>query len=79
MRSQICRQYVQRVAGLCMARLREPESTAQTLQLWIKGPVFYGAKATLNAAETENEVRFRLALHGDPRAALVGQWQDASI
>ncbi|MEI6738375.1 MAG: acyl dehydratase, partial [Pseudomonadota bacterium] len=31
----------QRVVGMCMARLHEPDAATQTLQLWIKGPVFY--------------------------------------
>ena len=58
-----------------MARLRGPESDAQTLELWIKGPLFYGANVVLNAATDELGVQFGLSLDGDRRAALLGRWQ----
>jgi len=64
----------QRVAGMCMTRLRGPESSAQSLQLWIKGPVFYGAKVVLNAAKIDLGVGFGLSLDGDHRVALMGRW-----
>jgi hypothetical protein len=67
----------QRVAGMCMARLRGPESEAQTLDLWIKGPVFYGAGVNLSAATSASGVLFGLSLDGDSRIALLGQWQAA--
>lgn len=65
----------QRVAGMCLARLRGPQAEAQTLQLWIKGPVFYGAKVALSAAAIDQGVQFGLSLDGDQRFALSGQWQ----
>ena len=65
----------QRAAGMCLARLDEPESAAQSLQLWIKGPVFYGAKVVLNAAPADAGTRFGLSLEGDDRVALSGLWQ----
>lgn len=65
----------QRVAGMCMARLRGPQSEAQTLRLWIKGPLFYSATVALNAAAIHQGVEFGLSLHGDQRVALSGQWQ----
>jgi len=65
----------QRVAGMCLARLRGPTSAAQTLRLWIKGPVFYGAEVVLNAAAIDQGVQFGLSLDGDQRVALLGQWQ----
>lgn len=65
----------QRVAGMCMARLRGPQSEAQILDLWIKGPVFYGASVNLSAATNSGGVEFGLSLDGDHRVALLGRWQ----
>jgi hypothetical protein len=65
----------QRVVGMCMARLRGPESEAQSLQLWIRGPLFYGANVSLRAATDTGGVSFGLSLDGDDRFALLGQWQ----
>jgi len=65
----------QRVAGMCLARLRGPESEAQSLRLWIKGPLFYGARVALNAATIDQGVEFGLTLDGDQRLALLGQWR----
>lgn len=64
----------QRVAAMCMAKLSGPDTRAQTLDLWIKGPVFYGADVELNAASGPNGLGFGLALRGDSRQALVGWW-----
>lgn len=64
----------QRVAGMCLARLPRPASDAQTLDLWIKGPVFYGASVTLSSAAVGGDTLFGLALDRDPRTALVGRW-----
>lgn len=65
----------QRVAGMCLARLEEPQSEAQTLRLWIKGPLFYGARVVLRAGTIHRGVEFGLSLDGDHRFALSGQWQ----
>jgi acyl dehydratase len=68
----------QRVAGMCLAKLHGPDSDAQTLDLWIKGPLFYGANVLLQAAHGEDGLRFGLSLDGDPRAALAGNWRRGS-
>jgi hypothetical protein len=68
----------QRTAGQCLGRLAEPRAEAQTLDLWIKGPVFYGAEVTLSAIQTADETRFGLSLAGDDRAAIAGIWRNAS-
>lgn len=65
----------QRVAGMCLARLGGPESDAQTLQLWIKGPLFYDAGVVLSADTNQKESQFGLSLEADHRFALSGQWQ----
>lgn len=64
----------QRVAAMCQSRLAGPDTEAQTLHLWIKGPVFYGADVGLSAAAGEEGVRFGLSLQGDVRSALLGHW-----
>ena len=64
----------QRVAAMCQSRLAGPDTEAQTLDLWIKGPVFYGAEVGLNAVVCEEGLRFGLSLHGDTRTALLGHW-----
>lgn len=64
----------QRVAALCQSRLAGPDVEAQTLDLWIKGPVFYGAEVALKAVAGGDGVRFALSLQGDARSALLGHW-----
>ncbi len=66
--------HAQRVAGMCLARLRGPQSDTQTLELWIKGPLFYGSTVALKAATNDQSVEFALSLDGDQRAALLGRW-----
>jgi hypothetical protein len=65
----------QRVAAMCQSRLAGPDNEAQTLDLWIKGPVFYGADVALNAVVGEEGLRFGLSLDGDARSALLGHWR----
>ena len=65
----------QRVAAMCQSRLAGPSTEAQTLDLWIKGPVFYGANVGLNAVAGEEGLRFGLSLQGDARSALMGHWR----
>jgi len=68
----------QRVAGLCMARLAGPRTEAQTLELWLKGPVFYCEEVALSTTAREGAVQFGLALAGDSRMALLGSWHGAA-
>lgn len=65
----------QRVAAMCQARLAGPDTEAQTLDLWIKGPVFYGADVGLNAVQGEEGLCFGVSLAGDARSALLGCWR----
>lgn len=65
----------QRLAAMCQARLAGPDTEAQTLDLWIKGPVFYGCGVVLNAASGHDGIGFGLSLQGDARSALVGHWR----
>jgi len=66
----------QRVAGRCLARLQRPGCERQTLRLWIKGPLFYGAEVVLKATGGPGKIEFGLSLAGDSRVALSGCWQD---
>ncbi len=65
----------QRSAGMCMARLTEPLSVAQSLALWIKGPVLYDTDVSLTALTTERGTTFGLIPDADGRAALIGCWE----
>lgn len=65
----------QRAAGACIARLAGPRSVTQALDLWIKGPVPYGASVVLRAREDDAGLAFALSVEGDPRAVLVGRWR----
>jgi hypothetical protein len=64
----------QRSAGLCMSRLPRPSGEAQTLELWLKGPVFYGAEVVLRANVSEHGVTFAASVDGEARPALIGRW-----
>jgi hypothetical protein len=65
----------QRVAAMCLARLPAVQAETQSLDLWIKGPVFYGAQVRLNASLGQGAAAFGVALEGDPRYALSGHWR----
>jgi hypothetical protein len=65
----------QRAAGMCLARLPALKCQPQKLDLWIKGPVFYSQDVNLSAIQTATEIRFGLALAGDPRFAISGTWK----
>jgi hypothetical protein len=65
----------QRVAAMCQSRLPAVRTDAQTLDLWINGPVFYRAQVRLNARDDAEGVTFGAALEGDPRYALAGRWR----
>ena len=71
-----------RIAGQCLAHLAlDNEAPRQQLDLWIKGPVFYGSELVLRRQRTGDAEFFALYVDADPRAALVGRWApaDASI
>lgn len=67
--------HAQRVAAMCQAKLPSMRDVAQTLDLWIKGSVLYGARVTLNGRVDSNSTSFGVSLEGDPRYALLGRWQ----
>jgi hypothetical protein len=65
----------QRVAAMCLARIASPEEGSQSLDLWIKGPVFYGANVALKAGKSDEGIKFGLSLEGEDRSALIGHWR----
>lgn len=65
-----------RVAGQCLAHLGVVrEAPQQSLDLWIKGPVFYRSQLELLACEEAGARIFGLHVDGDSRPALVGRWR----
>lgn len=69
----------QRVVGLCLAQLDRAKSEAETLALWLKGPVFYGSDVLLSAVSHGDRGHFGLSLAEDPRHAIVGSWQGSLV
>jgi len=68
----------QRSAGLCLSQLRSVTTPQQTLALWIKGPVAYGAVVTLRARDDGRATLFGLTTEGETRPALVGRWTEGA-
>jgi hypothetical protein len=71
----------QRIAAQCLARMAPlAELAPQRLDLWIKGPVFYGCEAVLrestHAAGDGSD--FALWVEANARPALIGSWQSTA-
>lgn len=65
----------QRAAGQCLEHLGERDAERQMLELWLKGPAYYGKEAVLIAAHEGPSVDFGLRVGTEPRPAIVGQWR----
>jgi acyl dehydratase len=65
----------QRAIGQCLAHLGAAQHPAMTLETWIKGPVFYGARLFLRAQADPDRGAFALHVEGDERPAIVGRYQ----
>jgi hypothetical protein len=65
----------QRVVAMCLARLPAPLTDAQSLDLWLKGPVAYGSDVTLRAVSEGEGAAFGVSVGDDPRTAISGQWR----
>ncbi len=67
----------QRVTAQCLAHVPSPGPAPQQLDLWIKGPVFFGSEVTLRQSPRADGVGndFALWVAGDARPALLGTWQ----
>jgi acyl dehydratase len=66
----------QHVAVQCLARIARPVHGPQQLDLWLKGPVRYGASVCMREAWQADDggVGFSLTVDSSPRPALVGHW-----
>jgi acyl dehydratase len=62
------------VVGQCLARLTEPTPPAQRLDLWLKGPVYYGSELRLTVTSEEAGMVFGLTANGGSRAEILGRW-----
>lgn len=68
-----------RVAAQCLEHLGvDTNAPCQRLDLWIKGPVFYGAELELRARRDAQACAFALHVDADTRPALVGEWSIAA-
>ncbi len=69
-------QHPQRVIGECLARLPERRRELPLrLDAWLKGPVYYGARAALRVEEQSAATTFALHVDGDERPAIVARLQ----
>ena len=70
----------QRVLAQCLARLGAmPSAHPRHLDAWLKGPVPYGAQASLRTARTRaGEVLFALVTDQDERPAIIGRLRCAA-
>ena len=67
-------QHPQRVIGECLARLPRPMAALPLqLEVWLKGPVYYGAEVALRFADSREALGFALHVAGDERPAIVGR------
>lgn len=65
----------QRAIGQCLAHLGAARHAGMTLETWIKGQVFYGARLALRAELKDDRGVFALHVDGDERPAIVGRYQ----
>jgi hypothetical protein len=62
----------QRVAAQCLGHLVATGASPRELDLWIKGPAFFGSEVTLRQGPTDGGQNFALWVEGEDRPALVG-------
>jgi hypothetical protein len=68
-------QHPQRVIGECLARLPQRTSAMPLrLEVWLKGPAYYGSVAALRFIDTREAVNFALHVDDDERPAIVGRY-----
>lgn len=70
----------QRVAAQCLAHLHPSDSIPRTLDLWIKGPVYFGSEVVqaLSTLADDRGQDFALSITNDNRPALVGRLHNAT-
>ncbi len=67
----------QRIVRQCLAHVAHPVRGPQQLDLWLRGPVRYGAAVTLREEQQGNKagVIFSLTPDSSARPALIGSWR----
>lgn len=65
------------LVGQCLRRMATPPAPAERLELWFKGPVYYGSEVSLAVREAPSGVGFALRARAGARPALVGGWRAA--
>lgn len=63
----------QRAIGQCLGHLGAAHQAPMQLDIWIKGPVFYGAHVSLRSDSRPAEQLFALHVDQDERPAIVGR------
>jgi hypothetical protein len=63
----------QRIVAECLGHLPPMPAPARQLDLWLKGPVYYGRDVTLREARSPDGDDFALWIDGDERPAMVGR------
>ncbi len=63
----------QLIVAQCLTRLAPAEDWPQELELWLRGPVPYGATLRLCAERDATGVVFSLHVDADPRPAIIGR------
>jgi hypothetical protein len=65
----------QRIAAGCLSRLRVTDDDVRQVDLWIKGPVYFGSEVVLRQLERDsgNGRDFAVWMSDDHRPALVGR------
>jgi hypothetical protein len=69
----------QRIAAQCLGRLHLPGSAPRQLDLWIKGPIYFGSEVIQRVSPLvgNDYQNFALWIAGDERPALVGSLHNA--
>lgn len=69
----------QRVLGQCLAHLPATASaSAQRLDAWLKGPVYYDSEVALRTAGGPHGIDFALFPEAEERPAIIARWSTAS-
>lgn len=67
----------QRILAHAMAHLpSRPSGERQCLDVWLKGPVYYGASVALKTSQGATGLAFAVHADGEPRPAIVAQWRN---
>lgn len=63
----------QRIAAQCLGHFAPTDPEPRQLELWLKGPVYYGRAVTLRESRSDDGHEFALWADGDERPAMAGR------